>query len=246
MLKKFMKTLAYLDELTEMLNIPKFFLMAHSCGTSYALAAYPTLKHKIIGAIRVLGLWAPTNLPCMPSSYAFARSLPTSMVRGMLSLSSMTNSMPLGFNNWNHWQMGCIGEREEDQSVLTMEALARMGQENSSSDYKACEADWLLSMEITRPMNINYKSIDVAVRCWHGMDDNVVPLGTAMWMQREMKRFLLFAVEGATHNILLDMGIMRAVFSDIVKEATEVRIKAFSSSNEVVEEPLADVPLDDD
>jgi hypothetical protein len=100
------------------------------------------------------------------------------------------------------------------------------------SDYKAYEADWLLSLEITKKIGIAYTETDVAIKCWHGMDDTMVPLGAAMWMQREMKRFLLFAVEGATHNILLDMSIMRAVFMDIVKEATEVRLETFHQEQE--------------
>ena len=64
------------------------------------------------------------------------------------------------------------------------------------------------------------------------MDDTVVPLGTAMWIQREMKKFLLFAVEGATHNILLDMSIIKAVFLDIVKEAHDIRLAAFKTSEQ--------------
>ena len=119
--------------------------------------------------------------------------------------------------------------REEEQVAPVRSILDRMGQENAGSDYKACEVDWLLSLEITKPMNLNYRDMNVAIKCWHGMDDSFVPLGTAMWMQREMKQFLLYAVEGATHNILLDMSIIRAVFTDIIKEATEVRLSTFQS-----------------
>jgi hypothetical protein len=39
-----------------------------------------------------------------------------------------------------------------------------------------------------------------------------------MWTQREMQAFLLFAVEGATHNIHLDFAIVRALFADLCAE----------------------------
>jgi hypothetical protein len=45
-----------------------------------------------------------------------------------------------------------------------------------------------------------------------------------MWTQREMQVFLLFAVEGATHNIHLDFPIVKALFADLLAE--EVTIKA--------------------
>lgn len=45
-----------------------------------------------------------------------------------------------------------------------------------------------------------------------------------MWTQREMKAFLLFAVEGATHNILLDFAIVKAVFADLCAEEVARRI----------------------
>ena len=50
------------------------------------------------------------------------------------------------------------------------------------------------------------------------MDDSITPLGAAMWMQREMDSFLLYAVEGATHNIHLDLPIVKAMFADICAE----------------------------
>lgn len=108
----------------------------------------------------------------MPASYALTRSLPTSMVRGMLSLSSTAKSV-LPFMSAaaaaNQWQMGVIGHREEDQSGHTRRVLKRIGQENMGSDYKAYEADWLLSLEITKPIGISYTGAGAAIKCWCGL-----------------------------------------------------------------------------
>ena len=177
----------------------------------------------------MLAMWTPTNLPCMPSSYALTRSLPTSMVRAWYSLSLAAQASP--FSLGNSWQLGLLSAREEETASIHPSALEKIGIENASSDYKACESDWLLSLEMTHKMEIPFSSIDVPVRCWHGMDDNIVPLGSVMWLQREMKKFLLFAVEGATHNIHLDMSILKAVFSDIVKEATDIRLSSFAQNS---------------
>jgi hypothetical protein len=81
-------------------------------------------------------------------------------------------------------------------------------------DYRY-ELDWLLALETTKPLGYNHRDLDCSIKCWHGMDDSITPLGAAMWMQREMNHFLLFAVEGATHNIHLDFAIVKAVFADI-------------------------------
>jgi pimeloyl-ACP methyl ester carboxylesterase len=218
-----------LDELTDILKIPKFFILTHSCGSCYALAAYPQLKDKILGSIRMLAMWTPTNLPCMPTSYAITRSLPTSIARAWYSVSLAAQSTP--FSHGNSWQLGPMSLREESTLESFASTLEKIGIENASSDYKACESDWLLSLEITKKMNIPFNNIDVPIRCWHGMDDTIIPLGSVMWIQREMKRFLLFAVEGATHNIHMDMSIIRAVFSDIVKEATDIRLSSFAQNS---------------
>lgn len=65
-----------------------------------------------------------------------------------------------------------------------------------------------MALEAQKPMGYNHKLLKCSIKCWHGMDDSITPLGAAMWMQREMDHFLLFAVEGATHNIHLDFAIV--------------------------------------
>lgn len=51
----------YLEEAMDILKIEKFYLVAHSFGCAYALANYEKLKHRIIGSLRFLATWAPTN-----------------------------------------------------------------------------------------------------------------------------------------------------------------------------------------
>lgn len=97
-----------------------------------------------------------------------------------------------------------------------MEILERLGSDHLGDSYPAYELDWLLALEIQKPLGYNHKSIKAPVKCWHGMDDSITPLGASMWMQREMDNFLLYAVEGATHNIHLDLAIVKALFADIV------------------------------
>ena len=62
--------------------------------------------------------------------------------------------------------MGEIGVREEQLSEEKVQILQRMGHENLGSDYKAYEADWLLALEITKPMDIVFKNLEVAIKCW--------------------------------------------------------------------------------
>lgn len=98
------------------------------------------------------------------------------------------------------------------------EILERLGDDHLGDSYAAYELDWLLALEVQKPLGYNHRSIKVPIKCWHGMDDSITPLGAAMWMQREMDSFLLYAVEGATHNIHLDLAIVKAMFADICAE----------------------------
>lgn len=214
--------LALMYEITDKLGLDKFFVIGQSIGCSYAMASFPFLEHKIVGALRFLGTWAPSNLPCMPTSYALQRSLPTRLIRSTLSLGA--SSLVANMSETIPCQMGVIGYRERDTTTdqYVYEILDRVGQDARSDAYKAYELDWLLALEVKKPFGFDHRRISCAIRCWHGMDDNISPLGAAMWMQREMKNFLLYAVEGATHNIYLDFSIMKAVFADIQQEAIQL------------------------
>lgn len=208
---------AYLDEATDILGISKFYVVAHSLGSSYALACYDKLKHKIIGSVHILACWAHSNLPCMPVSYALQRSVPTGVLRRFIKYFTRAS----GALTFMPTQMGSVGYREKliGQDVHVREILDCMQDEVSTEDYAAYELDWMVALEIRHPFAFSHRALKCAVKCWHGMDDDVCPLGVAMWMQREMSQFLLFAVEGATHNIHLDFSIVKALFADICAEA---------------------------
>jgi pimeloyl-ACP methyl ester carboxylesterase len=208
-----------MNELTDALQIDKFFLVANSFGTSYALAGYEKLKHKIMGALRFLAVWAPSNLPCMPSSYALQRSMPTKVFRAITSLTQSPTVASLSYQI-APMQMGKIGSREKGavHDLYAKEVLDVMNADHLGDAFKAYELDWLLALEVQKPLGFNHRGLKCAVKCWHGMDDSITPLGAAMWMQREMDHFLLYAVEGATHNIHLDFAIAKAVFTDIAAE----------------------------
>ena len=199
--------------------MPQFFVIAHSFGTSYALASYEALKHKIRGAFRFLSIWAPSNLPCMPTSYSIQRSMPTSFLRALTSVSQSPTLTSLTYQTVP-CQMGVIGSRERSiiHNSFSKEVLDRLGSTFLNDDFKAYELDWLLALEIKKPFGFTHNGMKCNIKCWHGMEDSISPLGAAMWMQREMDHFLLYAVEGATHNINLDMSIVKAVFSDICAE----------------------------
>ena len=214
----------YLDEVTDLLNMPTFFVIAHSFGCTYALASYDKLKHKIRGAFRFLSIWAPSNLPCMPTAYSIQRSMPTNLLRALTSVSQSPTLTSLTYQTVP-CQMGVIGSRERTiiHDSFAKEVLDRLGSNHLNDDFKAYELDWLLALEIKKPFGFSHNGMKCSVKCWHGMEDSISPLGAAMWMQREMDHFLLYAVEGATHNINLDMSIVKAVFSDICAEDISVK-----------------------
>ncbi len=222
----------YLDEVTDILQIPQFFIIGNSFGTSYVLATYERLKHKIIGALRFMAVWAPSNLPCMPSSYALQRSLPTKFFRAITSFTQNPTVTSLAYQIVP-MQMGSIGNREKTciHDPFSKEVLDRMNTDHLGDAFKAYEHDWLLALEVQKEFGFSHKSLKCAVKCWHGMDDSITPLGAAMWMQREMDHFLLYAVEGATHNIHLDFSIAKAVFTDIAAEVLATKATAMTTEN---------------
>jgi pimeloyl-ACP methyl ester carboxylesterase len=234
--------LGYLDEMTDKLDIKQFFVIANSFGTSYALAMYDTLKHKILGSLRFMAVWAPSNLPCMPSSYAVQRSLPTKFFRALTSLAQSPTVTSLAYQSVP-MQMGKIGSREKVviHDLYSKEILDVMNADYLAEGFKSYELDWMLALEVQKPMGFTHRSIKCAIKCWHGMEDSITPLGAAMWMQREMDHFLLYAVEGATHNIHLDFAIAKAVFTDIAAEimsgkAEELKVEELKVEEQKVEE----------
>jgi pimeloyl-ACP methyl ester carboxylesterase len=239
-----------MEELTEALHIDKFFLVANSFGTSYALAGYEKLKHKIIGALRFMAVWAPSNLPCMPSSYALQRSMPTKVFRAITSFTQSPTVASLSYQI-APMQMGKIGSREKGavHDLYAKEVLDVMNADHLGDAFKAYELDWLLALEVQKPLGFNHRSLKCAVKCWHGMDDSITPLGAAMWMQREMDHFLLYAVEGATHNIHLDFAIAKAVFADIAAEVMASKADELKKEAELTEQaqtPAVDVAEEKD
>ncbi|KAJ1327131.1 hypothetical protein BSLG_010478 [Batrachochytrium salamandrivorans] len=196
---EFRSLAAYANELMTILGIEKFFIIGHSIGASYALACYDTIKHRVLGPLRFLATWAPSNLPCMPVSYALQRSLPTRMLRGVYSMGYSTAMMNLSSSSTVPSQMGAIGSREaiNTRDRFVHQVLERVNEDHIGDAYKAFEIDWLLALEINKP------HVDAT-------GDEAV---------------LLYAVEGATHNILLDFAIVRAIFADISKEAAMILVK---------------------
>jgi hypothetical protein len=108
-------------------------------------------------------------------SYALQRSLPTGVLRRIYKASSAaSNSI-----TFTPTQMGTIGSRELESAKETYirQILETMHDEVSNEDYKAYEMDWMLALEVRKPLPYNHRSLEVKVRCWHGMDDDVAPLG---------------------------------------------------------------------
>lgn len=93
--------------------MPLFYVVGHSFGCSYIMASYDQLKHKIVGGFRFLATWAPSNLPCMPTSYALQRSLPTKMIRALTSFQQNSTVSSLSYQA-TPCQMGKIGNREKE------------------------------------------------------------------------------------------------------------------------------------
>jgi pimeloyl-ACP methyl ester carboxylesterase len=224
----------YLDQVSDHLKLEKFFIVAHSFGSSYAYAGYDKLKHKILGSLRVLATWAPSNLPTMPSSYAIQRSIPTRVFRAINSFASNPTVASLNYQ-LVPMQMGSIGAREQIvvHDPYVREILDRMNNEHLGDGFPAYELDWLLALEIKHKFDYNHRKLKCSIKCWHGMDDTIAPLGAAMWMQRETDHFLLYAVEGASHNIHLDFAIVKAVFADICAENMSLEVEKLSSETAV-------------
>ncbi len=147
----------------------------------------------------------------MPLSYAVQRSLPISILRSTFKLSRDRKQTPSC--------LGRVGKREgpklEDPFVYQI--AQRTAQDHLSDAYPSFEQDWFLALEIQTPWSV--PRLSCPVRCWHGLDDPIVPVGAVMWMQRQCKQTVLFAVQGATHNTHLDVALVQTLFQDIQQEA---------------------------
>jgi hypothetical protein len=76
--------------------------------------------------------------------------------------------------------MGTIGSRELEcaSDIHHKQILETIHGEVVQEDYKMYELDWMLALEVRKPLPYNHRTMDCNVRCWHGMKDDVAPLGT--------------------------------------------------------------------
>lgn len=208
-------------EMLDILKIGKFMLMAYCVGCPYAISITQVLFDRIIGPVRFVAPWLPTNYPCMPKSYSLTRSLPTKIVRTYKSIFSFHASMFPG----SPAQTGYVGPREQAWLSLPLmqEVLYRIADDNLGSGYPAYEVDWLLAIENIKPMNVSYKDVPIDIKIWHGMDDKLVPLGAVMWLQKEIPGLVLNVVRDSSHNIALDLDAMNMIFDDVKLDI--IRIK---------------------
>ncbi|RKO86744.1 hypothetical protein BDK51DRAFT_32534 [Blyttiomyces helicus] len=215
--------------MTSKLGIERFTILAHSAGANYALGSIPRLTSKLVGPLRFLSPFPPTHLPCMPTSYAITRSLPTGLVSVAHSISASLSS-PVSF--------GHLSPREAltVQDPFSRAILRHVGKDNRGPlGYDACELDRMLTMEIARPMGFQYWEVDYPVRCWHGVEDEIVPVGTALWLQTRCRDFRVAVVPEGSHNLTLDLDVIRAVFEDCAKGfAIEVAERAAAVADHAV------------
>jgi pimeloyl-ACP methyl ester carboxylesterase len=219
-------------EICQQLHLDRFILLAHSTGSMYALNLYQALRECIVGPLRLISPWLPTNLPCMPSTYAVRRSLPVSMVRNMRALASVNASLFPG----SSWQIGSVSAREAEYLTVPLirHVLSILAQDDADMGYVAYEVDWLLALEMTRPMGRDVRTFTAPILCWHGVDDAVIPLGSVLWAQREMPAFKVNAIAKGKHNLLLDLDVMALVFDDVMQEVrAELRRQMGVGADEV-------------
>lgn len=75
--------------------------------------------------------------------------------------------------------MGSIGLREQNatHNLYTKEILDTVHGE-VGDEYKSYELDWMLALELRHALPYNHRTLECRIRCWHGMDDDICPLGT--------------------------------------------------------------------
>ncbi|CAG8520866.1 5441_t:CDS:2 [Diversispora eburnea] len=210
-----------IEELCEILNVDKFFIMAHSAGAPYALACAKMIPERLAGTIYLVCPWISTTVA---NNFKWLRYVPTPIIK-------LTNSAGISLQQMLHGRQPYSTKPQKNSGALSsqMSSLEKKQQlglailkASFAENLSGANNDLLMCFERRHSFGYSYTDIEHPVHVFHGTKDERIPVSAVKWMEESMPNCKLTLIEGGKHSLLLRAEIVDTIFKTI---AVQLHVK---------------------
>ena len=209
-----------LREFAVKLGIPKFHLMGHSTGGTYAMTASVYLKDLVQEPLILLAPWVnpKTNQGSKLTVRFAANYLPSSL----LSFGSKVNGSMLGLFSSSLPTMMKFRMSERERRSVKNDSGARMlkllAKSLGEGHNTGMPKDILVCLERNGGCGFQVEDLQKRMIIYHGTVDDTVPFAAIQsFDKRTGDNISLRVVEKGTHNLCLDAAVINGALAAIAK-----------------------------
>ncbi|CAI2162353.1 12132_t:CDS:2 [Funneliformis geosporum] len=205
-----------IEELCDIMEIPKFFIMAHSAGAPYALACAMKIPQRLQGTIYLVSPWVSTTVA---NNFKWLQYVPTPIMK-------LTNSAGISLQQMIHGrQPYSIKPQSQRNSgalsapMSTVEKKQQLGlailKASFAENLAGANNDLLMCFERKRTFGFSYTDVNHPVHVFHGTKDDRIPTSAVKWMESNMPNCKLTMIEGGKHSLFLRAEVVDSIFKSI-------------------------------
>ncbi|CAG8503452.1 21227_t:CDS:2 [Rhizophagus irregularis] len=201
-----------IEELCDIMEIPKFFIMAHSAGAPYALACAMKIPQRLQGTIYLVSPWVSTTVA---NNFKWLQYVPTPIIK-------FTNSAGISLQQMKHGRQP-YSIKPRSSGALSVPTNSEKKQQLGLAILKASFAenlagannDLLMCFERKRTFGFSYADVNHPVHVFHGTKDDRIPISAVKWMEGNMTDCKLTLIEGGKHSLFLRAEVVDSIFKSI-------------------------------
>ncbi|RIA83298.1 Alpha/Beta hydrolase protein [Glomus cerebriforme] len=204
-----------IEELCQLMEIPKFFIMAHSAGAPYALACAMKIPQRLQGTIYLVSPWVSTTVA---NNFKWLQYVPTPIIK-------LTNSAGISLQQMKHGRQpySIKPQSQRNSGALAAPSNTEKKQQLGLAILKASFAenlagannDLLMCFERKRTFGFSYTDVNHPVHVFHGTKDERIPISAVKWMEGNMADCKLTLIEGGKHSLFLRAEVVDSIFKSI-------------------------------
>ncbi|CAG8621659.1 5249_t:CDS:2 [Funneliformis mosseae] len=205
-----------IEELCDIMEIPKFFIMAHSAGAPYALACAMKIPQRLQGTIYLVSPWVSTTVA---NNFKWLQYVPTPIMKltnsAGISLQQMIHGrQPYSIKPQSHRNSGALAT-----PMSTVEKKQQLGlailKASFAENLAGANNDLLMCFERKRTFGFSYTDVNHPVHVFHGTKDDRIPTSAVKWMEGNMPNCKLTMIEGGKHSLFLRAEVVDSIFKSI-------------------------------
>ncbi|CAJ0911860.1 7851_t:CDS:2 [Entrophospora sp. SA101] len=205
-----------IKEMCDMMEIRKFFIMAHSAGAPYALACAMKLPEMLQGTIYLVCPWIST---AVANNFKWLKFVPTPLMKltnsAGISLQQMIHGRQPYSTKQNHrTSSGALSAQMSSFDKKQQLGLAIL-KASFAENLTGANNDLVMCFERKRPFGFSYTDVNHPVHVFHGTKDDRIPVAAVKWMEECMPDCKLTLINGGKHSLFLRAEVVDTIFRSI-------------------------------